>query len=633
MRSRLLPFVSCFLLLGFLGVATAAGQFGPPVRAGVSAKASVEALVPGSEAAIAVIIDVPEGYHAQSNQPLDDLLIPTTVTLKPADGLSFGKPIYPPGKIITLPVLGEVSEYVGRVIIHVPVTVSADASAGPRAIEGTLTLQICDEQGTCFPPTDEPIALQIAVAAAGTAPVPANAELFAGYDPSAATSTANGANATTPGATIVTEDATVSLLGWSFKVDSLGVALLVGFVAGIIFNVMPCVLPVLPLKAMGFYEASHHDRAKTIAFGLVFSLGLIAVFVVLGLFVLLSKSILGTQFSWGQQFSYPWFTWSVAVVVGLLGFALLAGYALDLPTSVYGLNFRHDTYSGNFLWGGFTAILSTPCTAPLFPLVLGWAIGQPLLNGVLAVISVGVGMASPYLLLSAFPEVARRFPRTGPFAELMKQMMGFLMLSVAAFFAGMQLVKGPNHWWLVFAVAAWASLFLVVRTTQLSKTGGPLIWATLFATLITGGTLLGVLRMTDALAPRVVANGAGVAEASLWSDYSRQALAAAREQKRTVLVKFTADWCLNCKYIEQTVFKDERALRALADANVALLKADLTRSDAAGWELLRELGGTGIPFTAIYAPQQSQPLALASIYTTDTLLASLEKLHVSASAR
>jgi thiol:disulfide interchange protein DsbD len=618
----------------------ALAQMGPPVPAKVTAAFEKNSAQAGSTATLLISIDVPPGFHAQSNKPIGDGMIATEVVFDPAKQgpLTFGQPVYPPGEIAVLPVVGQVSEYKGKVTIKVPVAIAAGAT-GEAAVKGSVTLQICDEQGTCYPPTDEAFAAKLTITpgAGGATPTapPSNPS-----NPTTAPATQQSGTGGSTGGGIAAPAAPterVELFGWSIALDSLAVVCAIGFVAGVIFNVMPCVLPVLPLKALGFYEASHHNRAKTFGFGLTFSAGLIAVFAALAIFVLVSKSLVGEQFSWGQWFSYPSVVAVITLVLGALGFAMLGGWSFKLPTRVYMLNFRHDTYSGNFLWGAFTAVLSTPCTAPMFPPVLAWALGQPIVSGVLAVLSVGVGMASPYLVLSGFPELARRFPRTGPFAELVKQMMGFLMLGTAAFFLGMLLVKGPNHWWFVLAVAVWASLFLIVRTTQLSKTSGALVWATGFATLITGGTLLGVLYMTESLdRPAAIATNTATGVPTshgIWAEYTPENFETARQSGNIVLVKFTADWCLNCKYIERTVFTDDRALKALRDANVILLKADLTRRGNPGWTLLEHLGGNGIPFTAVYPAHGETPKTLASIYTTDGLLETLKQVGTATASR
>jgi thiol:disulfide interchange protein DsbD len=515
--------------------------------------------------------------------------------------------------------------------------IKANAPPGDITISGKLTWQACNDQ-SCYPPeSDKPFSIQTKIVPAGEATTPNEPELFAGFDagafdkppataPSAATSSGTTLPSTQPAApmlpanTIAGGGTTVSLFGHSLELGnhSFLLAAAIAFLAGIIFNVVPCVLPVLPIKAIGFFEASQHNRARTILLGLVFSLGLIAVFAALGTFVLLSRSLLGSQVSWGQQFSYPWFVWMVAVVLAALGFGMLGAFSVRLPTSVYGLDFRHDTLSGNFLWGGLTALLSTPCTAPLFPPVLGYALTLPHVEGFALMVIVGAGMASPYLLLSAFPELARNFPRTGQGAELVKQMMGFLLLGSAAFFAGLELVGQPNQWWIVFAVVVWGCLYLVIRSAQIFKTSTPIYIATALAVVFTGSALVLSLRLTDLLASHSAA-GANSNQVQ-WQPYTPEALASARAAKQIVLIDFTADWCLNCKYVEATVYRDPRTIAALRKQNVLTLKADLTDHDAPGFPLLNQLGSQGIPFTAVYLPDSDQPIGLSSIYTTDKLL-------------
>jgi thiol:disulfide interchange protein DsbD len=572
------------------------------VSADVSAAVNVSALKPGEPAMLAVVVSVHAGLHAQSHQPLDPNLIAFELTADDNPLLQFSPPIFPPGDIENYPALGRLSVYTGRIIIYLPVTARPGTAAGPITVSGELTLQACNES-SCFPPEHPKFSVTTNVAAAGDVITPINSELFASIPkPSAPPPPV-------PPPSTVSSQTTISLFGRSVDLSQHGVplAMLIAFLAGIVFNVVPCVLPVLPVKAVGFYEASQHSRARSLLLGLVFSIGLVAVFALLGMVVLLSGSIFHEQITWGQQFSNPWFAWGLAVVLAGLALAMMGAFSLRLPTSVYGLDFRHDTLGGNFLWGGLTAILSTPCTAPLFPPVLIFAATLPRIEGFLLVTTVGCGMAWPYFVLSAFPGVARRFPRTGALAELVKQMMGFLLLGTAAFFVGQQLIGEPNQWWLVFAVAVWACVYLAVRTAQIAKSAGALYLATALAVAIAGGSLMLTLRLT---APDQVQ----------WQPYSPQALAEARQAGKIVLIDFTANWCLNCKYVDLTVFHDPRTLEAIKQLDVVTMKADLSDDHAIGWQLRNSLGSDGIPYTAIYLPNADQPIGLASIYTTDTLL-------------
>jgi thiol:disulfide interchange protein DsbD len=284
---------------------------------------------------------------------------------------------------------------------------------------------------------------------------------------------------------------------------------------------------------------------------------------------------------------------------------------------VYTIEPRHDTYVGNFLFGILTAVLSTPCTAPLFPGLLAWAVFQAKTGGrfvgVGVITMVGVGMAIPYLLLSAFPELARRVPRTGPWSELVKQLMGFLVLGVAGYFAGQQLLAGNRFMWVVFAIAVAAGIFLILRTAKLMPRPRPVIIAVILALCIGSGTFALAHTLNK---PSVVT----------WQPYSADAVEKANQSGKLALVDLTAKWCANCQWIEATTYADPEAVRALSSKDVAMFKADLTNEDAPGWAIVNELNpGGGIPLTAIYSPKRpGQPYVLKSIYRTPTLLSALD---------
>jgi thiol:disulfide interchange protein len=318
------------------------------------------------------------------------------------------------------------------------------------------------------------------------------------------------------------------------------------------------------------------------------------------------------KFTWGEQFSNPWFAWGVVVLLAVLAAWMFGLLNVNLPAGVYGVSPRHDTMIGNFEWGALTAILSTPCTGPFFPPLMLWAQQQPVAIGITAVMMVGVGMAFPYVLLSAFPEVARRFPRVGPWAELFKQMMGFLLLGAAVFFAAGRFVTGAALYWSLVPVAAVAAVYLIVRTIQNGAHARGVVIASVLAVLMIGGTTTMAATFVSTVK---------------WEHYSDAVVDGARKDGKIVLVKFTANWCLNCQYIERSVFHDKVAAAALERHGVVTVKADLTADDAPGWARLKSLSATGgIPLTAIYAPGREQPVVIDSVYTTGTLIRVLDRL-------
>jgi len=598
-------------------------------EASVSAVLNQSALRPGQDAVVAIVLEIKPGFHAQSHTPKDPNLIALTIKPGSVDGVTFGEVIYPPGKDENYPGLGELNVYTGRTVFYVPVTVKADAKPGAVKLAGTLREQICNDN-SCFAPENQAWSVETKVVGKDEAVEPVSAELFKDYKPArggggattkpAATkpigAAAGGGNAAPP---VTVADGKPT---WGVTL-ALGAALF----AGILFNVVPCVLPMLPIKVLGFAEIARHDRGKTVALASVFGLGIVSVFAILAVLILVLKKI-----TWGQQFSNPYFAWGMVVVLFLLSLWLFGLLNVNLPPSVYAFQPSHETYFGNYSLGVLTAVLSTPCTGPLFPPVMFWAQSQPVLIGVGVMLMVGVGMAFPYILLSCFPEAARRFPRTGAWAELFKQMLGFMLLGFTAFFAAGRFTSPAGQWWAVVPVATMAAFYLLARTVQLSKEARPVGISSAIAVGIVAVTLLIACRFSGLFDPRPVNGAAG--PTVNWVAYSDPTLDAARKAGKIVLVKFTANWCLNCQYIEGTVFHDPQAIDALRKYDVVTVKADLTDEHAAGWSRLHELSATGgIPLTAIYAPGYEQPIQISSVYTTSTLVKTLEQLGKLQSAR
>ena len=567
--------------------------------ADVTAMLSTTAVHAGDHATVAVVVNVHDGLHAQSHTPVDSYAIKFVVTTDDNANTKFGEVVYPPGQDVTFPSLGKLNVYEGKTVIRIPITIGADASAGPLKISGTVRFQACTT-AVCFPPEKVKFAVDIAVVPM-TQAVEANSAF-----PEQPTAPAP---ATAPAATIappITGSSTV--LGFDLDRSPWPLAFAAAFLIGIVFNLMPCVLPVLPLKIMGFYEVSKHDRAKSILLGGVFSAGLIASFAVLAALIVGSAKL-----QWGGLFQHTWFTITISVVLVAMAISTFGFFTVNVPTALYSFTPRHDTYVGNFLFGILTAALSTPCTFGMLVGLLAWALKQPAWMGGSSIVMVGVGMAFPYFVLSAVPEVARNFPRTGPWAEVVKQMMGFLLLATAVFFARplFQHVSDSLFWWSLFAVIAAGGVFLIVRAFQLSDGLRPRVIACALAVLIVTPTFFAVHRITE--------------KPFEWTPYSDQALASATAAGKPVLIDFTADWCTNCHYIEAFVLHNSKVVHAVHDHGVVMLQADVTYENALAHPLLNKLTPDGAPpLTAVYLPHIAEPKLLHGIYSTDDLIRSLQ---------
>jgi thiol:disulfide interchange protein len=605
-RKRMKRIIYCLIVLwaAFPALAQAAAQ----PTATYSAELNASALGQGQTAVIAVVVDIAPGLHTQSHQPLDPNFIAFQVKPDANPAVQFLDPVYPPAKIEDFPGLGKESVYTGRVIVYLPMRVNTDAPPGAMTLGGKLVWQACNDKA-CFAPEglrgDRTFSLTTQVVPASQTVTPNDPSLFSGFD----------ASVFAKGAAPVASPSVGTAIGFFGSTFTLGVsdrwlALAVALAVGVLFNLVPCVLPVVPLKAIGFLEVSRHNRAKCFFLGLVFSAGVVTCFVGLAMLILVWH-----RFAWGQQFSSGWFIWAITALLLLFALGMFGTFDVVLPEAVYRVTLTHESVAGNFLFGIFTAVLSTPCTAPMFAGLLTWALTEPPALGVAAVITVGVGMALPYLLLSAFPGLVRWVPHTGPWSLVLKQMMGFLLIAGAVYFGAGRLISGSRFIWAVFAVVVVAMIFLIIRTIQLAPRRGPVIGALLSAAAAIAIALDITLRLTGGLD---------------WQPYSPDALAAARADGRPVLVEFTANWCGNCLALEASVFRDPKIARAVKQKNVLLLRADMTDAPQSSWDLVNRLNpGGGIPLTAVYGPHSDEPLKLTSLFTTQNLIDTLNRAESS----
>ncbi len=397
----------------------------------------------------------------------------------------------------------------------------------------------------------------------------------------------------------------------------------VALLAGLILNLTPCVLPVVPIKVMSVQQHAR-EPAKLVVFGTAYCLGIVAFFGVL--------AVLAAFFgqAWGQlngdwRFSVP-----LALVVVAMGLSMMGLFTLRLPRSVYMLNPSGDTVAGNFMLGALTAILSTPCTGPMLAAVLAWAATQAKLVGIVAVLMMGVGMAAPYALLIFFPRLVDRVPRSGPGSELLKQVLGLLMLSVGAYILSF-LTTGAWTWWFVGLFAAGAFLWMYIGGLRVLKGVNAKI-------LVTHGAILGLIvtgLMTRAMTATGATEAGGTNGASAgaipWRAFRSsadgalaEAIGAALAEGKVVVVDFTAKWCANCHVIEKTILNSQTGRALLTDPGVVPIRVDLTHSSyKEGWAILQEFSGAAsIPFLAVMGPDRGRddPLTFASFFKPSDLV-------------
>lgn len=623
----------------------------------VSAVPSTTMVAPGGQLAVAIIVQHDPGYHTwpadeQNALPATGFEFALTTTLKLSDSAGgvvrrgaiqwagLHEAMVPDASgmgMVSVPVFSD------RAVTFVPLTVASDAKPGDVTITFDYYAQACDDSG-CLMPLTQQAEVVIRVAESGSTtfdPSDVPSELatdFAAFDADVFQS-ADGASLQVQGVESAIDENEAAKLQATKKQRFFGVAVpsgdtffgvvvlsILAAIGGLILNLTPCVLPVIPMKVMAIskHAGSH---GKSILLGVWMALGVVAFWIGIGMPVAFLSSVTDPS----RIFGIWWVTLGLGVIIAVMGIGSMGAFAPRLPNWVYSINPKADSAWGSFLFGIMTAVLGLPCFGFVAGALLAGVATMPSVT-VLAVFgSLGIGMALPYLVLAFKPSLVNKLPRTGPASELVKQVMGLFMLAAAAWFVGAGAVafiserpglyvKMPWWWkqihiWLVALFVLGGCFWLLVRTIQITPRTGRRI-------------VFGVVSLVFAsLAGAYAVDSTIKAKNNFWIPFSEEALSEALQADKVVVVDFTAEWCLNCKALKAGVLNREPVKSRLRGANVVALVADLTSNSAPGWKVLNDdLGQVGIPTLAIYSPAKSvgEIPWIANNYTAGIVLEALD---------
>ncbi len=407
--------------------------------------------------------------------------------------------------------------------------------------------------------------------------------------------------------------------------------LLYAFIGGLILNVMPCVLPVISLKILGFVNQSKESPARVRLLGMLYGAGVVVSFLVLAGVVIGVKSA-GELASWGMQMSNPQFVVLLTVLIMLVALNLFGLFEVTLGSvgAAAGSVATREGAGGAFFNGVLATVLATPCTAPFLAPALGFAFTQTAAVIVLMFVTVALGLAFPYVALSWNPKLLRFLPKPGLWMEKFKVAMGFPMLATGVwlFTVSIEYYGGRVLWFgiflIVIAMAAWVFGEFFQRGT--GRRGLALGIA---GALTLGGVVFGLEGQmqwrtpTDPLAAK-----AGVVQdfpgGIRWHRWSPEAVAKAREAGQPVLVDFTAKWCATCIWNKKTSIDIESVRAVMADKNFKAFRADYTRRPDYITEELRDRGRAGVPLVLVFpADKTREPEMLPELLTADTVLNAL----------
>jgi thiol:disulfide interchange protein len=402
----------------------------------------------------------------------------------------------------------------------------------------------------------------------------------------------------------------------------LGLALL----GGLVLNLMPCVFPVLAVKAVGLAGLVGARRRQAVAHGGAYTAGVLAAFAVLGAALLAARAAGGAA-GWGFQFQSPWFVAAIAWLLFAVGLNLSGVYAVGggrLAGTGQELAARKGL-AGSFFTGLLAVVVATPCTAPFMGVAVAGALAAPPVAALAVFLAMGLGLAAPYLALTLIPGLARLLPRPGRWMERLRQVLAFPMYAAAAWLVWvMSAEAGPPG-----VLAALAGIVLI----------GLAGWA-LGLAQSSGRRLPGWIAAGAALAALAVLPGIGAAPPPAQATaavtdseaFSPARLAALRQEGRPVFVDATAAWCVTCLVNERLVLDTPGVRRAFAERGVAYLRADWTRQDADITAFLRAHGRDGVPLYVFYPGSGQPPVLLPQILTERAVLDALEARSTSRTA-
>ncbi|PZU76299.1 MAG: thiol:disulfide interchange protein [Brevundimonas sp.] len=404
----------------------------------------------------------------------------------------------------------------------------------------------------------------------------------------------------------------------------LGLALL----GGLVLNLMPCVFPVLAMKAAAL-SAAAHDPARARRDGLAFLVGVLVSFLALA-GILLALRAAGQAVGWGFQLQSPGVTATLALI--LLGVGLNLSGVFHVGAGLQGAGSgplaRLPGATGAFFTGVLAVVVAAPCTAPFMAAALGAALVLPWPLALAVFLALGLGLAAPYVAISLSPGLLARLPRPGAWMETLKGVLAFPMYGAALWLTwvfsqqgGGQALAGLLAAGLLLAFAGWTYGRVQARRAEGRQAVAGVVTATL-ALLLTL-MLAGAAAMAARERPAVIET-AEAATALASQPWSAQAVAQATAAGRPVLVNLTADWCVTCKINERAALSSPRVAEAIRAANAVYLVGDWTRRDDAITRELQAHGRSGVPLYLVYRPGRDEPEILPQLLTEGVVIEALK---------
>lgn len=397
-------------------------------------------------------------------------------------------------------------------------------------------------------------------------------------------------------------------------------AILLSAVAGgVVLNFMPCVFPVLSLKAVTLARHAGAPRQARMD-AIAFSGGALASFLILG-GVLTAMRSAGVAVNWGFQLQSPVMTGALALVMLAAALNLFGLFEVGGGLQGVGQDLAdRPSWVGAVFTGVLSVLVASPCVAPFMAGALGYALVQPAARGLAVFAALGVGFAAPFLLLAFLPGLASRMPRPGPWMSILKQALGFPMVASAAWLVWISSREAGASglaWLFTASITISLAAWLYGLAQRSRKRGASRV------------TMLSVAALSAlsavALLPRLRPTSASTAPTLAPAAWSAARVAALRAEGKPIFVNFTASWCVTCQANDRVALSTEAFKKALRRSGAVYLVADATRYDAAIARAMDTFGSAGLPLYVVYPAGGGAPTILPQVLTRSLVLQALSR--------
>ena len=397
-------------------------------------------------------------------------------------------------------------------------------------------------------------------------------------------------------------------------------AALFAIFGGIILNLMPCVFPVLSMKALSLVKLKGEEEKEARRHGIAYTAGILISFALIG-GVLIALKAAGAEIGWGFQLQNPVIILSLAYLVFIIGLNL-AGY-FEFSNAFAGVGQKQAQASGTkgaFFTGVLATLVATPCTAPFMGVALGYALTQNAVIAMSVFLALGFGLALPYLALCYIPSLREKLPKPGLWMDQFKQFLAFPMFLTTAWLVWVLAQQGGST---VVAVSL-VGMVLIALGLWLHKnflSNGKKSKTAFVAISVTFILLIGTFNISNALNIRQEKNETAQESGQNWEDFSNEKLNTLLDGDQPIFTNMTAAWCITCQVNDRVALKRDAAKELFAEKNIAYLKGDWTLKDAEITKYLNKFDRQGVPMYVYYGPRDTatgkrpEPVVLPQILT------------------